>query len=316
MAGLIAARPRVSAKAYFGAVALATALGIAAAMLLRPAFAHTVLELTGLESVPQASADSFYAQRVQPLFQAHCIGCHGSERQKGGLRLDSFAATQRGGKHGAVAVAGDIKGSSLFERITLPATDDRAMPPSGKTPMNNDEITVIRLWIASGASGTLPARAVKGAPRLVAPVTIPELNPSAVVKKRAPLAARVAQLRGRFPGIVEYESRDSADLVVNATLKHDAFGDSDLRALAPLGARIVAADLSGTAVTDAAAPLLAAMPVLRSLRLMRTKTTDATVTALAGSKTLKVLAVGKASPEALAPLRRKGVRIYEDADGG
>lgn len=306
----------MSAKAYFGAVALATMLGVGVAMLLRPAFAHTVLELTGLERVPQANPDSFYTKRVQPLFEAHCTGCHGTERQKGALRLDSFAATLRGGKHGAVVAAGDVKASSLFERITLPLTDDRAMPPSGKTPLNKDEITVIRLWIANGASGRLPARAVKGAPRLVAPVKMPELNPAAVAKERAPLAALVAQLQERFPDVVQYQSRDSADLVINAALRRDGFGDSDLRALLPLSARIVAVDLSGTAITDAAAPMLAAMPILHSLRLVGTKTTDAIVTALTPSKTLRVLAVGKVSPAALAPLRHKGVRIYEDSDGG
>ncbi|HEY4078693.1 MAG TPA: c-type cytochrome domain-containing protein [Rhizomicrobium sp.] len=305
----------MSAKAYFGAVALATALGVAAAMLLRPGFAHTVLEWTGLERVPQASADSFYLQRVEPLLEAHCTGCHGTQRAKGGLRLDSLAAVLRGGKHGAV-VAANVKDSSLFERITLPMTDDRAMPPSGKTPLNKDEITVIGLWIASGASGTLPARAVKGAPRLVAPVKMPELNPAAVAKARAPLAALVGQLQERLPDVVQYQSRDSADLVINAALRRGGFGDSDLRVLLPLSARIVAVDLSGTAITDAAAPMLAAMPMLRSVRLMGTKTTDAIITALTASKTLKVLVVGKASPAALAPLRQKGVRIYEDADGG
>ena len=44
------------------------------------------------------------------------------------------------------------------------------------------------------------------------------------------------------------------------------------------------------------------------------KTTDATVQALASSKTLKVLAVAKATPGTLAPLRQRGVRVYEDLD--
>ena len=79
--------------------------------------------------------------------------------------------------------------------------------------------------------------------------------------------------------------------------------------------RIIELNLSGTAVTDAVAPDLAAMTALRTLRLTDTGTTDATIRMLASSKTLKVLAVAKASPDALAPLRRKGVRIYGDGDG-
>jgi len=61
MVGWIAGAPRVSAAAYFSGVALATALGIAAVVLLRPAFEHTVLQLAGLEGIPQATPNSFYA---------------------------------------------------------------------------------------------------------------------------------------------------------------------------------------------------------------------------------------------------------------
>lgn len=315
MAAAVARTPGVSARAYFGAVAIVTVLGFAAAMWIRPGFGHAVLQSAGLEAVPVAAANSFYAVRVQPLFQAHCTSCHGAARDKGGLRLDDFAGTMRGGKHGAAIAAGSARDSELFTRITLPATDDRAMPPSGKAPLNTDEVTVIRLWIAAGASGTQPVGAIKGAPRLVAPVTMPQINLVATAKLRAPLAARVVQLQARFPGIVEYDSRSSADLVVDASLMRQAFGDADLQALAPLGARIVEIDLSGTAVTDAAAPLLAAMPSLRSVRILDTRTTDKTVQALASLKALKVLAVTKASAQVLAPLRRRGVRIYEAADG-
>jgi len=305
----------VSALAYFGGVALATALGLAVAMFLRPGFAHAVLQTAGLESVPEASANSFYTVRVAPLFQAHCISCHGATRAKGGLRLDSFAGAMRGGKHGAVVAARDAKDSELLTRVTLPATDDKAMPPSGKAPLNTDEVTVIRLWIAAGASGTLPVGAIKGAPRLVAPVKMPQINPAAVAKLRAPLARQVAQLQNRFPGVIQYDSRSSADLVIDASPRREGFGDADLRALAPLRDRIVELNLSGTAVTDASAPALAAMPLLRTLRLTGTHTTGVAVQALSPSKTLRVLAVAQASADALAPLRQRGVRIYEAANG-
>lgn len=195
----------MSVLAYFGGVALATALGFAAAMLLRPGFAHAVLQSAGLESVPVAAGGSFYTVRVQPLFDTHCVSCHGAQRQKGGLRLDSFGGALRGGKHGAVIAAGDPGNSELFTRITLPPTDDKAMPPSGKTPLNSDEVTVMRLWIAAGASGMLPVSAIKGAPRLVAPVRMPQIDPAAVRKLRAPLAAQVTQLQSRFPGVIEYD---------------------------------------------------------------------------------------------------------------
>ena len=94
-------------------------------MLLRPGFGHSVLQSAGLERVPQATANSFYTMRVAPLLAVHCIGCHGAERDKGGLRLDSFAGTMRGGKHGAVTVVGDARDSELLTRITEGMTEYR-----------------------------------------------------------------------------------------------------------------------------------------------------------------------------------------------
>lgn len=302
----------MSALVYFAGVAVLTLAGIAVAMLLRPAFASSVLRFTGLEHEPQASPNSFYSVRVQPLFDARCAGCHGEKMQKVQLGLESFAATLRGGKHGPVITPGNAEDSKLFARISLPASDDKAMPPSGKTPLTKDEIEVIRLWIDAHASGTLPA--VKGAPLLVKPVEIREADPDRVRKLRAPLAAIVRQLQRRFPGIIEYEARDSADLEVNASMSGAGFGDAELQALMPLRTRIVRADFSGTAITDASASMLGGMEKLRILRLKDTKTGAGSLRAIASLKTLRSVTVVGAAPET-APLRQRGVAVYGDHDG-
>src|SRR2546430_16228014 len=36
-----------------------------------------------------------YAKDIKPIFEKSCIKCHGSEKQKGKLRLDSLEATLR-----------------------------------------------------------------------------------------------------------------------------------------------------------------------------------------------------------------------------
>ncbi len=305
---------RLSAPAYFMSVLLVTLAGVGAAMLARPVFGHAVLQWAGLEQAPQAAADSFYVSRVAPLFRDHCIGCHGDTRQKAGLRLDSFAALMLGSRHGAAVRPGDAKHSELFVRISLPPSDDKAMPPSGKTPLTDDEVKVVRLWIAAGASGTV--KTIKGAPKLVPPVVIPESDPAQVEKERAPLAAPVRRLQQRLPGVIAYEARGSANLEIAASLMGARFGDSELAMLAPLSSRIVRADFSGTAITDASAPALAAMTGLENLRLADTRITDATIAALAPLKKLRALTVSgtRATDAALASLRRRGVAIYADAD--
>jgi hypothetical protein len=305
----------VSAPFYFAGVVVLTLLGIAVAMLLRPAFASTILRFAGLENVPQAAPASFYSVRVQPLLDARCVGCHGVRMQKAQLGLESFAATMRGGKHGGVVQPGRVQDSELFVRVSLPASDDKAMPPSGKTPLTKDEVMVIRLWIAAHASGVLPVSAIKNAPRLVKPVEIPETNLEMVQRQRAALSPAVKQLQRRFPGTIDYESRDSANLEINASLVGAAFGDAELQALMPLRDRIVWADFSGTSITDASSSALASMAQLRTLRLKGTKTKDDTVRAITPLKVLRSLTVAAATPAVLAPLRQRGVAVYGGDDG-
>lgn len=306
--------PARSALIYFACVLAVTAAGIAAAMTFRPAFRHQVLDVLGLSQMPLASADSFYMVRVAPLLQARCAGCHGAQMDRGRLRLDSFAFLMRGGKHGAMIAPGAPDHSELFRRITLPQGDQQAMPPSGKPPLSPDDITVIRLWIAAGASGALPVQAIAGAPRPVVEVEIPDSDPARVAKARAPLVDTIRALQARFPGMITYMARDSADLEVNAALAGEAFGNAQLEALLPLKDHIVRADLSGTGITDGAASILASMPRLEVLRLGDTKITAAALAMLAPLKALRSVTVPQMPEDASAPLRQRGVAVYGGKD--
>jgi uncharacterized membrane protein len=242
-----------------------------------------------------ASNTSFFALRVEPVFAAHCTGCHGASKRKSHLRLDTYEGVMRGGKAGPVVKAGNTQGSEVFHRVTLQVSDDKFMPPEGKRPLSVNEVKLLELWIAAGASPTLTLDAIPGAPENTATpaaeVSIEEIDPVAVAKLRAPLADTVAQLQKRFPDVLEYESRGSADLVIDVSLAGAKFGDEDLSSLKPLYEQIVSADFSGTAVTDRSASSIAAMKRLRVLRLMRTKITDATVEALEGLPQLESLNV-------------------------
>ena len=248
--------------------------------------------LLGIDAIASTSAASsnggtgtFYGARIQPIFSEHCVGCHGAAKHKANLRLDSYDAVMRGSKTGPVVKAGNVSGSELFRRVTLPPTDDDVMPADHKPPLSESERKRIELWISNGASGTQLAEAVKDViptlaaapPVAVAEVTFAASNPTAVAKDRTALAPTVEQLQKRFPSTLDYESRGSADLVINASLLGANFGDDELAALAPISSQIIAADFSGTAITDRSASGLAAMKRLKSLRLMNTKITDATV---------------------------------------
>ncbi len=87
---------------------------------------------------------------ILPVIQRRCTECHGKDKQKGKLRLDSFAELQKGADGEPVVTAGKAGESSLLVRISLPDSDDERMPPKGNRlsdPVNE----LIKRWIEQGA---------------------------------------------------------------------------------------------------------------------------------------------------------------------
>jgi uncharacterized membrane protein len=245
-------------------------------------------------SLAVVDAKTFYGARVHPILAVRCISCHGPGKHRGNLRLDSYKALMRGGKDGPVVRAGNAQGSDLFRRITLPLDHTDFMPKEGKRPLSLDQVKLIELWIGAGASDTLPLDAIKDAPAggaspAVAEVIIDEIDPATVTRLRAGIAPAVAQLQKRFPNILDYESRGSANLFLNASILGPKFGDSDLAAFTPLAEHITVADFSRTAITDRSVTAIAAMKRLRVLRLMNTGITDVTVEGLGSLDQLESL---------------------------
>ncbi|EEF61625.1 c-type cytochrome domain-containing protein, partial [Pedosphaera parvula] len=62
----------------------------------------------------QAETKVDFAKDIQPILQQNCVKCHGPEKQKGDLRLDSKADAMKGGKDGVVIVAGQADKSDLY----------------------------------------------------------------------------------------------------------------------------------------------------------------------------------------------------------
>jgi mono/diheme cytochrome c family protein len=88
-----------------------------------------------------------FVNQIAPIFKEHCLGCHGSEA-KGGLRLDTFAGLEKGGKSGPLVVSGDPDNSLLMGRLLIPG--DTRMPKGGQ-PLTEVECTKIADWIRRGA---------------------------------------------------------------------------------------------------------------------------------------------------------------------
>ncbi len=109
-------------------------------------------------SAPVAPADPLslpiFAGIIEPIFQSKCVSCHGPAKSKGGLRLDAFAAVQKGSEDGLVLKPGQSAQSPLVQRVLLPADSDDHMPPAGKPQLTAAEIALLKWWIDAGAPET------------------------------------------------------------------------------------------------------------------------------------------------------------------
>jgi mono/diheme cytochrome c family protein len=95
----------------------------------------------------QQAQEEFFETKVRPVFFNRCLDCHGSEKSKGGLRLDSRDAFLKGAESGPVVVPGQPGASSLIAAIRYEG--DVQMPPKGK--LKDEEIAALTEWVKRGA---------------------------------------------------------------------------------------------------------------------------------------------------------------------
>ncbi len=120
-------------------------LGLAVAVLVPGAAADPPPALP-----PASAAKVDFDRDVRPILAAHCVGCHGPDKQKGGYRLDDRKALIEGGNGGAAVVVGKSAESRLIHAVAGVGPDAK-MPPENKTPLTAAQVGVLRAWIDAGA---------------------------------------------------------------------------------------------------------------------------------------------------------------------
>jgi uncharacterized membrane protein len=111
--------------------------------------------------LPGAPID--FVKQIQPILEAKCVSCHGAEKKKGGLRLDTEELALKGGENGPAYVPGKPEESQIIKLITS-TDDDEKMPPPNKNnkPLTPEEITILTTWVKQGAAWSGPnAKTVK-----------------------------------------------------------------------------------------------------------------------------------------------------------
>ena len=132
-------------------------------VLLAVAFSSASGDEMPGESQPAApvavdpKAVEFFENKIRPILAERCFECHGAEKQKGNLRLDSSAALLEGGDSGPTVVAGKPDESLLVQVVGY--AFDIKMPPKSKLPER--EIAELTQWVKMGAPWPNSAPAAK-----------------------------------------------------------------------------------------------------------------------------------------------------------
>jgi len=122
------------------------------ALLLAPGF---LLHSLPLHSALTAAEPVEFNRDILPLLADRCFRCHGPDavHREADLRLDQPQSATGSRDGGAAIVPGDPAASQLIARIS---TADAAlrMPPADAniTPISDEELGLLRRWIAAGAT--------------------------------------------------------------------------------------------------------------------------------------------------------------------
>jgi len=95
---------------------------------------------------------AWFENEVRPLFHEQCVKCHGPDRQRSGLRLDTIDGLVRGGERGALWVAGKPDESLIVAALSW-EREELQMPPKSK--LDDARREKVAEWIRRGAA--LPA---------------------------------------------------------------------------------------------------------------------------------------------------------------
>ena len=230
---------------------------------VRAAFGRDDAQLAA--GVPTMAEDGLSQRSALPILESHCYECHGAEKQKSGLRLDSRQAALTGGESGKPAIVpGNAMASRLVEAITLPTGRKRAMPPNGKRRLEPAEVLTLIDWINRGA--LWPDKY--------------QMRPEGVA---APSPAAMAQLRAagfRLSALAQGHPLVRVDGVPQG---------ARLAALAPVAAQIAWLNLADFAVAAGELRMLADMPHLTRLELQHSTVQDGDLADVAKVANLAVL---------------------------
>ncbi|MEZ5044357.1 MAG: chitobiase/beta-hexosaminidase C-terminal domain-containing protein [Saprospiraceae bacterium] len=94
---------------------------------------------------------SLFAAVIKPVLKDKCLNCHNENKAKGDLVMTTSVGLLKGGKSGVLWDLNQPDSSLILQRLHLPISLKKHMPPKGKPQLNQQEIDLLTAWIKEGA---------------------------------------------------------------------------------------------------------------------------------------------------------------------
>lgn len=273
-------------------------------------------------NIQQAKA---YPQLVEPLLKNRCYSCHGVEKQKGKLRLDSKDFMIKGGEGGPSLVEGKADESELIKRLLLPLDNDDHMPPKEKPQLSQEEIALLKWWVNEGADTHKTVMDLKPTPEMSAILPFfqsgavkPKEIKSSPLDKEVEAAAEEALKKLKDAGVVVLPIHQTSNYLSVNFVTTDVT-PALLDELKKLYKQLVYLELAYTSLNDDGMITLSSLKNLLQLNLRGTSITDKGLTHLKGLQQLTLLNLveTKVSAQGISQLKDlkdlKSIYLYKTA---
>jgi hypothetical protein len=179
---------------------------------------------------PKKPAKITYDEHVLPVLREHCVACHGTDKQRGGLAVHSYSSIMKGGSSGPVVKPGDLDGSRLFLLVAHKA--EPTMPPKSSR-LEQAKLDLVQKWIESGALENAGSKAIVAKPKTdIGLTSIVRGRPPVPPMPAKPLPLEPVVKTGRANAITALASSPWAPLVALGGQKQVLLYNSDTLDLA------------------------------------------------------------------------------------
>jgi len=276
-----------------------------------------------IANVPEAV---LYTDAIQPLLQARCYSCHGPNKKKGKLRLDTQEFILLGGEDGKAVVPGKPGEGEMIKRLMMPLNNKDHMPPLEKPQLTKNEIELLNWWISTGADVNKKIKDLPQTDKIKPVLDALQTGSSANDNPEADIPQEPVQkadddaiTRLKKAGVILVPVAQNSNYVSASFVSVTAGADTLLKLLEPIQKQLVWLNLGNCNITDTGMLVISKLGSLTRLHLNNTEISDSGVAKLRTSVNLhyinlvhtRVTSKGIAELKGLKGLR--SVYLYQSA---